>query len=154
VRDFRESFSVTAYAPFLPARADAPRAESFPPASRLKRAIVSGLAALMSSSSAAVRGSDYRLARIPTWCALLIARWDGLVLVLGSRGLVILLVRHVMTDDAAADCAADAVVNRVARYAADHRALQTAFSFGRNRRKQGYEREGERCASEDGGLHR
>jgi hypothetical protein len=84
----------------------------------------------------------------------LIARWGGLVLVLGSRRLLVHFVRHVMTDDAAADGASDAVVNHMARYAADHRPLQTAFGLGRNGRKQGRERKSERCAGEDSGLHR
>ena len=65
----------------------------------------------------------------------LIALWghsvlSGLVLVLGSRRLFVLFVRHVMADDAAADPASDAVVNHMARYAANQRPLQAAFGFG------------------------
>jgi hypothetical protein len=95
---------------------------------------------------------------------LLIALWgliglcgpsvlSGPVLVLGSRRLLVLLVRHVMADDAAADRASDAVVNHMARHAAGQRPLQTASGFGRNRREQGRDRNGERCAGGDGGLH-
>jgi hypothetical protein len=44
---------------------------------------------------------------------------SGLALVLGSGRLLILFVRHVMADDAAADRAGDAVVNHMARCAAN-----------------------------------
>jgi hypothetical protein len=75
------------------------------------------------------------------------------VLRCGLALLFALFIGHVMADDAAADCAEDAVMGHVAGDSADQRALQATLGFGGGWRQERGERHPKRRGHDECGFH-